>query len=54
MCYVIDVINDKTEKNGYETIEFYEAARIAFMKSGLGFELKDTALIMHNLIFNYY
>ena len=30
---IIDVINDRTEKKGYETIDFYEAARIAFTKS---------------------
>jgi hypothetical protein len=33
MCYVIDVINDKTEKKVYETIEFYEAVRIAYTES---------------------
>ena len=30
---IIDVINDRTEKKGYETIDFYEAARIAYTKS---------------------
>jgi hypothetical protein len=30
---IVDVINDMTEKKGYETIDFYEAARIAFTKS---------------------
>ena len=30
---IIDVINDKTETNEYETIDFYEAARIAYTKS---------------------
>ena len=27
---IIDVINDRTEKKGYETIDFYEAVRIAY------------------------
>ena len=27
---IIDVINDMTEKKGYETIDFYEAVRIAY------------------------
>ena len=31
---IIDVINDRTEKKGYETtIDFYEAARIAYTES---------------------
>ena len=31
---IIDVINDRTETNGYETtIDFYEAARIAYTES---------------------
>jgi hypothetical protein len=30
---IIDVINDRTEKKGYETIDFYESARIAFTES---------------------
>ncbi|CAN5389764.1 hypothetical protein BH18THE2_BH18THE2_20680 [soil metagenome] len=30
---IIDVINDKTEKKGYETIDFYEAARFAYTES---------------------
>ena len=31
---IIDVINDRTQTNGYETtIDFYEAARIAYTKS---------------------
>ena len=31
---IIDVINDKTEKEGYETtIDFYEATRIAYTES---------------------
>jgi hypothetical protein len=30
---IIDVINDRTEEKGYETIDFYEAARIAYTES---------------------
>jgi hypothetical protein len=30
---ILEVINDRTETNGYETIDFYEAVRIAFTKS---------------------
>jgi hypothetical protein len=30
---IIDVINDRTETNRYETIDFYEAVRIAYMES---------------------
>jgi hypothetical protein len=31
---IIDVINDRTETNGYETtIDFYEAVRIAYTES---------------------
>ena len=30
---IIDVINDKTEKKGYETIDYYEAIRIAYTES---------------------
>jgi hypothetical protein len=30
---IIDVIYDRTETNGYETIDFYEAARIAYTES---------------------
>jgi hypothetical protein len=30
---IIDVINDRTEKKGYETIDFYESARIAYTES---------------------
>jgi hypothetical protein len=30
---IIDVINDRTEKKGYETIDFYEAVRIAYTES---------------------
>jgi hypothetical protein len=31
---IIDVINDRTEKKGYETtIDYYEAARIAYTES---------------------
>ena len=30
---IIDVINDRTEKKGYETIDYYEAVRIADTES---------------------
>ena len=30
---IIDVINDRTEKKGYETIDFYEAVRIAYTEN---------------------
>ena len=30
---IIDVINDRTEKKGYETIGYFEAARIAYIES---------------------
>jgi hypothetical protein len=30
---IIDVINDMTEKKGYESIDYYEAARIAYTES---------------------
>ena len=30
---ILEVINDRTETNGYETIDYYEAVRIAYMKS---------------------
>ena len=30
---IIDVINDRTEKKGNETIDYYEAARIAYTES---------------------
>ena len=30
MKSILEVINDKTEKKGYETIDYYEAARIAY------------------------
>ena len=30
---IIDVINDRTEKKGCETIDFYEAARMAYTES---------------------
>jgi hypothetical protein len=30
---IIDVIKDRTETNGYETIDFYEAVRIAYTES---------------------
>jgi hypothetical protein len=30
---IIDVINDRTEKKGNDTIDFYEAARIAYTES---------------------
>jgi hypothetical protein len=30
---ILDVINDRTEKKGFETIDYYEAARIAYTES---------------------
>jgi hypothetical protein len=30
---IIAVINDRTEKKGYDTIDFYEAARVAYVES---------------------
>ena len=30
---IIYVINDRTEKKGYDTIDFYEAVRIAYTES---------------------
>ena len=30
---IIDVINDRTEKKGNETIDYYEAVRIAYTES---------------------
>ena len=30
---IVDVINDRTETNGYETIDYYEAVRIAYIES---------------------
>ena len=30
---IIEVINDKTEKKGNETIDYYEAVRIAYTES---------------------
>ena len=30
---IIDVINERTEKKGYDTIDFYEATRIAYTES---------------------
>jgi len=30
---ILDVINDRTEKKGYETIDYYEAVSIAYTES---------------------
>ena len=30
---ILDVINDRTEKKGYDTIDFYKSARIAYTES---------------------
>jgi hypothetical protein len=30
---IVDVINDRTEKKGNETIDYYEAVRIAYTES---------------------
>ena len=47
---IIDVINDRTEKKGNETIDYYEAVRIAYteseyMRKHFDSEIKDIAEI---------
>jgi hypothetical protein len=48
---IVDVINDRTETNGYETtIDYYEAVRIAYtdgqdMRKYLDFKIKDVTEI---------
>jgi uncharacterized protein YegL len=52
---IIDVIKDRTEKKGYETIDFYEAVKIAYtdskyMQKNFDSEIKDTTKINKGFI----
>ena len=46
---IIDVINDRTEKKGNDTIDFHEAARIAFTKSEYMRKHFDSPMSINNL-----
>ena len=46
---ILDVINDRTEKKGYETIDYYEAVRIAYAESEYMREHFDSPKGINNL-----